>query len=80
MISGSLDSLWVKEIGNTSYRVDMKMTLVLSDSNGKPIYRSSFQCGQDAQFLPTESKISDLMADSLHDLIGPAAQAMAGRL
>lgn len=80
VISGSLESLWLKETGNTSYEVEMKMHLTLTDSNGKLIYQNNFQCWQNAQFLPTESKISDLMADSLHDLVFPAAQTIGGKL
>ncbi len=80
VISGSVDELWLLETGNTSYDVNMKMTLLLSDSNGKLIYTESFWCKQTAQFLPSQSNISNLMADTLRDLVSPAAQAMRGRI
>ncbi len=80
VISGSVDLLWLTETGNTSYDVDMKMTLHLNDSSGKLIYTESFWCKQTAQFLPSESNISNLMADTLRDLVAPAAQAMRNRL
>ena len=80
VISGSVDELWLMETGNTSYEVNMKMTLILSDSNGKRIYTESFWCKQTAQFIPSESNISNLMADTLRDLVGPAAQTMSGRI
>ena len=80
VISGSVDNLWLTETGNTSYDVDMKITLHLSDSNGKAIYTESFWCKQNAQFFPSESNISNLMSDTLRDLVAPAAQAMGNRL
>jgi hypothetical protein len=80
MISGSVDVLWLTETGNTSYDVEMKITLFLSDSNGKAIYTESFWCKQSAQFIPSESNISNLMTDTLRDLVVPAAQAMRDRL
>ncbi len=80
VISGSVDGLWLMETGNTSYEVNMKMTLVLSDSNGKLVYTESFWATQTAQFMPSESNISNLMADTLRDLVAPAAQTMSGRI
>ena len=80
VISGSVDELWLVETGNTSYVVNMKMTLRLNDSNGKLIYTESFWCKQDAQFVPSESNISNLMADTLRDLVAPAAQTMRNRI
>ena len=80
VISGSVDELWLVETGNTSYVVNMKMTLRLSDSNGKLLYTESFWGKQDAQFVPNESNISNLMANTLRDLVGPAAQTMRGRI
>ena len=80
VISGGVDALWLTETGNTTYDVDMKMTLRLSDSNGKLIYTESFWCKQNAQFMPSESNISNLMADTLRDLVAPAAQAMGKRI
>ena len=80
VISGSVENLWLTETGNTSYDVDMKITLHLSDSSGKAIYTESFWCKQNAQFFPSESNISNLMSDTLRDLVAPAAQAMGNRL
>ena len=79
-ISGSVDELWLVETGNTSYEVNMRMALVLSDSNGKTLHTESFRCEQSAQFIPSESNISNLMADTLRDLVAPAAQTMSGRI
>ena len=79
-VSGSVDELWLVETGNTSYEVNMKITLVLSDSNGKQIHKESFWNKQTAQFIPSESNISNLMADTLRDLVSPAAQTMIGRI
>ena len=79
-ISGSVDELWLMETGNTSYEVNIKITLVLSDSNGKRICTENFWRKQTAQFLPSESNISNLMTDTLRDVVAPAAQTMRGRI
>ena len=79
-VSGSVDELWLLETGNTSYEVNMTITLNLIDSSGKRIYTESFRCKQTAQFIPSESNISNLMADTLRDLVAPAAQTMTSRI
>ena len=75
--SGGVDTLWLKETGNTSYEVEIKITLVLSDSRGKRIHQESFWGQQTLRAFPSESKFSELMADALHDVAAPAAQAMS---
>ena len=77
VLSGSVDTLWLKETGNTSYEVEIKITLVLSDSRGKRIHQESFWGQQTLRAFPSESKFSELMADALHDVTAPAAQAMS---
>ncbi len=79
-ISGTVDILRLEETGTTSFVADMKITLQLHDSSGKFIYQESFWGKQTARFMPNENNISNLMSDTLRDLIAPAAQAMAKRL
>ena len=79
-ISGTVDTLWLEETGTTSFVADMKITLQLHDSTGKFIYQESFWCKQTARFMPNDSNISELMTDTLRDLVAPAAQAMGKRL
>lgn len=73
--SGVIHEIWIKENSPTSLTATVRMTVTLSNKKGV-IYSENLSSTQERQALPSASLAEGLIADTLRDVLVPAAKKM----
>ncbi|MDR2572965.1 MAG: hypothetical protein LBC94_01245 [Desulfovibrio sp.] len=72
MVTGELNSLWLKEISATELSTELRVTYYLANRQ-KRLLKDSFNSAQSRTGLPTSSAAENLLLDTLRDLAKPVA-------
>ncbi|MDR1776814.1 MAG: LPS assembly lipoprotein LptE [Desulfovibrio sp.] len=73
MVTGELNSLWLKEISATELSTELRITYNLANRQ-KRILKDTFSQAQSRTGLPTSSAAERLLQETLRDLVKPVAR------
>ena len=79
IVNGSVRELVLKETGPSSASASMRVSVSLSNRKGV-IYSENLSAMQERPFLPTGAAVETLLAETLRDMITPAAVKLQGMM
>ncbi|MDO5537617.1 MAG: LPS assembly lipoprotein LptE [Desulfovibrionaceae bacterium] len=77
ILTGSLESLDVREKSATSFEVSLRVKYVLSNRE-KRVVLETLTANQTRTSFPTNSAVEGLLKDTLQDIVGPMTDKVAG--
>ncbi|MBQ4132903.1 MAG: hypothetical protein IJD04_04110 [Desulfovibrionaceae bacterium] len=80
IIRGKLERFWVEQIGTAQYSVKISVSIQLpQDANGVA-FTKTYNAEQSSVIMPTDAALSELVEDTLRDVVVPAAQEIKNHL
>lgn len=72
IVSGVVREVWLKEISATTMTASVRVSVTLTGRKGK-LYEENFSSSQEKQGLLTATLAENLLADTVRDVLAPAA-------
>jgi len=79
IVSGSLNEVWLQEQSAASLLATVRMSLAMTDAQGKTVYSENLTASQERKALLTKD-VENLLVDTLRECVGPASRTMTGLL
>lgn len=73
IVTGVVREVWLKELRPTEYTTSMRMTISMAGRNGQ-LFTETLSGGQNKQVLPVSGETDKLLAETLRDVLQPAAR------
>lgn len=77
--TGVIREIWIKETSATSVTATIRLTVTLANQKGI-IYSENLSATQERKALPSSSMVEGLVADTLRDVLVPAAKKLYERI
>ena len=76
IVTGSVDEVWIREVGVTTFNATIKVTVNLANRNGN-IMSQTLASTQERRGVPTSGSVENLMMDTLREVMGVAASKIS---
>lgn len=79
IVTGIVTDVWLKENSATNVTATIRATVKLANRKGV-IYSENLTASQDKQFIPSASAVESVLAETLRDLLVPAAKKLESKI
>ena len=79
IVTGTITDVWLKENSATNVTATIRAMVNLANRKGI-IYSENLTASQDKQFIPSSTAVESVLADTLRDLLVPAAKKLQAKI